>query len=198
MKEFKVADYRYLAQHFFTDTYPGYRKAGFEQPDSGYGSGYDYTHIAPKYLHEWDGGKHTKTTCMMFLMRLLRQAQETAYNMGIPPDFVPVMEDSTLRLLRYPPGTVSNAHTDFCLFTRPLWRNTWVPYVAEGQEGSSLHIGELTTKLIGIPSTVHEVKAYDRWQYSAVYFAMPALDCVLPEGLTVKEWLDVRKKETRG
>ena len=201
---FTLKDYAFWSRMLFTDSYPGYRKAGFEQPDAGTGSLYEYAHLAPKYLDEWRDceyqdkpGADIRQLAYAMLHSLLTDAQEEAFSLGIPPDFHPVMEDSTLRLLRYPPGAESMPHTDFCLFTFPLWRNTWEPYKADLEHKKGLHIGEIMEKLLGTPATTHSVRPHTRWQFSAAYFAMPALNAILPTGEPVKDWLDVRKAETR-
>ena len=207
---FTVKDYAFWARLLFHPDYPGYRKAGFEQPDSGEGSLYEYTHLSPKYIKQWreagyEGkpGGDIRELAYAMLHSLVAEAQETAIALGIPPDFMPVMEDSTLRLLRYPPGAISKRHTDFDLFTKPLWRNTWDPYVVHNVEKgynhkNQLHIGELTQKLLPhVEATAHEVRRHHSWQYSAAYFAMPSLSAVLPDGQRVGDWVAARKKETR-
>lgn len=129
--------------------------------------------------------------------------------LGLPDEWRPDLDASALRILEYPPGATSARHTDFDLFTLVAYRD---PYpgglVRYGrQEGGiewswrecddvshGLHFGELY-ELGGFgAATPHEVRALpdrecapdgDGWQYSAVYFALPRHDLVLPDGRKV-------------
>jgi isopenicillin N synthase-like dioxygenase len=196
---FTVTDYLFWQNLIFKDDYPGYRPEGYEQPDGDIdgGSGYEYSHIAPKYLRDWKAvGSDIRTLAYDMLASLNRRARVAAMTLGIGPEFLPVMEDGTLRLLRYPPGTYNAEHTDFCLLTIPLYRNDWTPYFyTNGEQG--LHIGEIMEQLTGTKATNHGVRATGVWQYSAVYFAMPPLFAVLPNDMLVTDWVEKRKKETR-
>lgn len=198
MIEFTAGDFDFWSDFAFNPDYPGCRKAGFEQPDSGQGSGYEYSHIAHKYLGQESVGysNHART----ILGQMVDKSRLTAMEYGIGPDFLPTVEDSTLRLLRYPPNTASAKHTDFCLMTFPLWRSDWSYYhhSSTAIEKYGIHYGEIMEQLqAGRKATPHWVDASPVWQYSAVFFAMPSLAAVLPNGQTVGEWVASRKEETR-
>lgn len=197
-------DFLYWQELLFNDEYPGYFKPGSERTDSYTVGQYEYAHLAPKYMHNWcDKGLYCfsrKSSNAFALLNSLRQvASERAISMGIGPDFLPRLEDGTLRFLRYPPGACIDKHTDFNLFTMPLWRSSWENYQVDAPHGKGeLHVGEILAMLQpGCDATVHYTTASEVWQYSVVYFAMPSLASVLPNGMTVADWLVERKKAAR-
>lgn len=123
-------------------------------------------------------------------------AFEHVRTMNIPHSFMPSAEDSTLRVLEYPPGATSAEHTDFDLFTINLYRSHEDLIVPK----MPIHFGELAEIISGgwLKATSHHVKAHStQTQRSAVFFVMPRLDAVLPDGVTVRAWLNERKSRAR-
>ena len=58
--------------------------------------------------------------------------------------------------------------------------------------------GELMPLISGAyRATEHKVMPSERYQYSAIYFAMPALHRMLPGGESVGDWLKKRKQRAR-
>ncbi len=133
--------------------------------------------------------------------------------LGLPEAWAPDLDASALRILEYPPGATSARHTDFDLFTLVAYRDPFpgglVRHEPEHRfedfgkpslgfaEGVSpgIHFGELY-ELGGFGrATPHEVGAIDDGsscitsvklpQFSAVYFALPRHDLVLPDGRKV-------------
>lgn len=123
-------------------------------------------------------------------------ALEHARTMNIPRELMPSAEDSTLRLLEYPPGATSAEHTDFDLFTINLYRSHEDLIVPK----MPIHFGELAEIVSGgwLKAVSHHVKAHPtQTQRSAVFFAMPPLAATLPTGITVREWVTERKARSR-
>lgn len=210
---FTANDYKLLRHITFRDDYPGYVKEGVEYPDGKFDPDlkmYRYAHVAQKYLKEPSYKDHKLVD---YLEWALDTAEEVAVDLGVPAEFWPTSEDSTLRILEYDPGSVSPRHTDFCLFTLHCYRNLEKNFVREWPKGGvafealaqasetnpGIHFGELMQHLMpGIEATPHWVKPDEvRTQNSIVFFAMPPLDTLLPNGVTVREWVEGRKAETR-
>lgn len=208
--------YWFLHGMMFADDYPGYRPNVREVPngDGKIDADKRFSHIATKYLSE--EYKETHRLQHIVLQNALIEAHSIALRiaeiLGVPSEFMPRYEYGAIRLLDYPPGAVSNLHTDPNLFTVMLYRDKpecFVPHDHDpfGASVSSrthsnlldarayspqLHLGEMAEQLgIGL-ATPHEVVASDRSQHSAVYFAIPDWKAVLPCGQTVKEFLDER------
>lgn len=207
-----TSDYHTLYTTVFNpaNNYPGYRPGIIEAPagNSEWDTGKHYAHISMKYLAAYGG------LGMYHMERLLvdwtNYAKEVAINLGLPMKWWPHLDDSTIRILAYPAGTTTARHTDFDLFTLPMYRNITDTYEAELGNNPSfvnvdqfnqLHYGELMELInpVAWQATEHEVHAepHGRTQYSAVFFAMPRLDLTLPSGLLVQEWLDDRKLRSR-
>lgn len=206
------SEFDYWASRVFTPTYPGYRALCFEQPDGNKDgeSYYSYAHIASKYLDGWLTGHEMREEARDLIESLVEEARAWAVKFGIPFELWPTAEDSTLRLLYYPPGGAGAKHTDFCLFTLPVFRNLPqcfnievanpdpIPGIPYGEP--KVHKGELMASLMPKEQAdMHWVDADPdgRAQFSAVFFAMPPLKTLLPSGQTVGEWVEKRKKETR-
>ena len=199
---FGLSEYLFWHNLVFTPDYPGYVGPGGNDKKQEYAVGeYQYAHIAPKYLAKWTAvGSDIRDAAHEMLWKLRNAAVREAVALGVPPEFLPQMEDGTLRLLRYPPGAAIAEHHDFNLLTLPLWRNIWSNYRRgdDAYDGRSIHYGEIFNLLFPDQKpTTHWTLPHDRWQYSAVYFAMPHLGARLPDGSTVHEWVTGRKYETR-
>jgi hypothetical protein len=194
------------AHKLLNDKYPGYSIPGTERADTYAPGGYHYAHIAEKYLQQCDTVdgqplfREEVTVMRNMLKDLTKVARRYAVSWGVPLEFLPTLEDSTLRLLYYPPGTYIAEHTDFNLFTVNLWRSDSAYYRHDDEHHiapADTHIGEIWGQLIGEPATLHWTDKSAVAQYSAVFFAMPPLDAVLPDGTTVRAWLDERKRRSR-
>ena len=191
------------APKLLTEKYSGYRAPGSEKADAYAAGVYHYTHVAKKYLTEDCGlENHDRNSMMSMLHDLVSVSRTYAVQWGLPMEFWPTMEDSAMRLLYYPPGATIAHHTDFNLFTVNLWRNLLSPYhhldsSCKASPPSKVHWGELWQKVMGDPATEHYTRPSTKWQYSVVFFAMPPLSAVLPDGQTVGDWLTKRKQEAR-
>lgn len=222
LKRMSVQDYHTAYTMVFNpaNEYPGYRPEVSESPDGDIflDKGKHFAHIACKYLDKWDYAVGHRTIDHDWLYQLLYDWTEygiqVAIQLGLPMKWWPNVEDSTIRILAYPPGTVTHPHYDFDLFTLPMYRNIRDTYeVLEGdkadryswvREGAlaadNFHYGELATLVNeNYMPTKHQVRADEkgRTQYAAVFFAMPRLDLTLPTGVKVADWLEERKTRSR-
>jgi hypothetical protein len=202
MSIFTADDYNYLSSLFNTD-YAGYKPDVVEAPngDGKLDTEKRYLHIALKY--------NPPERALCYLARAHFEACRVAEAMKVPAEFYPRVEDGTLRVLDYPAGASSAEHTDFDLFTVHCYRNIWEPFertltllespaFERGCEiNPGLHVGELAEVTGLARATPHLVRAAESAQEAIVYFAMPAMNAVLPGGLTVLQWLADRKT-TRG
>jgi len=210
MNHITPATYGRLHSWVFSGRYPGYKSDVTEAPhgDGNWDYSKRFAHIALKYLSRYDG--QGKSEMENLLYKMTDVAREAAIQIGLPPEFWPVVDDCNIRILEYGPGVVSAPHTDFDLFTLPMWRNiaNGFRYVQPAPTDKILddacdhypgiHFGELMPLIDKVyTATAHKVLASKRYQYSAVFFVMPRLDVVLPDGRTVGEWLEPRKKRAR-
>lgn len=191
---FDALTYAKLAEIMFDSHWPGLPKT-LEAPngDGKVDREKRYSHAALKYFYRASaeplpkGGLALVRECWQ---RAFDRSRELAVEHGLP---IPSAEDSTLRLLMYPPGAGSAQHTDFDLFTVRVYENC----PNEGLPQGEIHWGELCEMLGGPKATPHSVKPARCWRYSAVFLAMPALGMLLPSGQTVAQWLDERKRRAR-
>lgn len=133
------------------------------------------------------GGKHFDLA--------LSRAREICVEAGVPSEFWPDEKECCLRLLEYPPGCGSEAHTDFDLFTINCYRSC----SNEGLPEYECHWGELEELALRSFSDprVHYVAPMDRAQFSMVFFVLPRRSVRLLSGVTVGEWLDERYARSR-
>ncbi len=152
---------------------------------------------------------------------------EVAISIGVPREFWPVRKYGALRVLEYGPDAVTNPHTDFDLFTLMCYRNLpeYFKYLDNQAKdahvigsrkradtlktaqklNAQVHFGELLELLDQQdPSnkvwkaTNHEVVASGGpSQFSIVYFSIPDHGAVLPNGVTVEDWLQERLSRSR-
>jgi isopenicillin N synthase-like dioxygenase len=211
MSEITPGTYTRLHEIVFSGYYPGYIPEVTEAPhgDGNWDEGKRYAHIALKYLATYDDQGADEMYRM--LGEWTRDARMVAATVGLPPEFWPTIEDANIRLLEYAPGAGSAPHTDFDLFTLPMWRNLkshfryTEPACADPildevcDYAPGIHFGELMPIINpkAFKATEHKVLASSRWQYSMVYFAMPPLQETLPSGLKVADWLAERKQRSR-
>jgi hypothetical protein len=167
--------------------YAGYRPAVKENADSGALQKLDaekkFLHVALKY--------DPPPFARMYLADAHFEACRVARRLGVPPLYMPDVENATLRVLWYPPGSGTVPHTDFNLFTIVCYRSHPAGLkrkVITAEEAMldtyspGLHIGDLG-EMVGLgPATRHEVPPTDFPQSSIVYFASPRMDAGLPCG----------------
>ena len=182
--------------------YPGYRPHIVESPngDGKLDATKRYAHVALKYLRAatdarggWDRDLRNLDAA---IGRCHAEALRVHRDLGLPAAWAPTLETSALRILEYPPGATSALHTDFDMFTLLAYRDPFGGLVRydhsvefalrdADQFSIGMHFGELY-ELGGFGrATSHEVEATSGWQYSAVYFALPRHDLVLPDGRKV-------------
>ncbi len=214
-------EYARLHAAVFADNYPGYRPKVVESPDGDgkWDADKRYAHVAMKYLQEYSGSEAGYLYDVLF--KMIEEAVAVSVALGVPPAFWPKVEDSTLRILEYPPGATTAPHFDFDLFTLMCYRN--IPenfaYCGVDLSGNSdrrlvkaqelneqIHFGELLEIVCpAYKATRHKVidDPHGRTQYSAVFFGIPDHDAVLPSSsllpgkMTVGEWLDERMARSR-
>lgn len=186
---FGVQAYSDLAMLFDYPDYAGYKPEVREAPngDAAVDTGKRYLHVARKY--------NPPAWAEAYLALAHFQACKIAEQIGVPAEFYPRTEDSTLRVLEYPAGEGSAEHTDQSLFTVNLWRSTpedheqiikrdpsapgvGPDFVMRGAE--PYHLGEIG-ELVGLGRAVpHRVPARPYVQRALVYFAIPLHGAVLP------------------
>ncbi len=210
---FTVSDYRTLSEIVFQDNYPGYRKNIVESPngDGKWDDKKRYAHIATKYLEKYKPEVEEMAQLLDVYLNLANdKAIEVAISLGVPKAFWPDAQYSALRILEYPPGSISNPHVDFDLFTLMCYRNipnqfkyTNPRISVELEKANTLnkqiHFGEILELILPThKATEHQVvEDKIRTQYSIVYFAIPDHEAVLPDGTTVEAWIDERIARSR-
>ncbi len=202
-----ATDYDILYNMVFGDSYPGYKPNVIESPNGNeqWDTEKKYAHIAKKYLDQLPDSP-AKSFMYRKLYDALGEAQDLARALGIPSEYHPRIDDSTIRILYYPPGAITHPHYDFDLFTTVLYRNRREPFIyldnapSEAAQNLSeqIHYGEIL-ELIRPESkaTYHEVAATDYVQKSIVFFAIPDHAAILPSGQTVGEWITERIARSR-
>jgi hypothetical protein len=194
MNTFTAADYDTLHALVFRPGYPGYKPDVKEIPNSdGKIDTKRYAHIAPKYLTPESPAALTEA-----LQLAHDEAESVARAFDCPAAFWPDIRYGALRVLDYDPGALSHRHTDFDLFTTMFFRDQPDRFVAYGHGlpdavravNPQCHVGRIG-QLIGLGvATPHEVRPSSTRQRSIVYFAIPNHDAVLPDGQTVRDWLN--------
>lgn len=212
---FSADDYQTLHRIVFADGYPGYKPTVKEIPngDGKVDAEKRFAHVAPKYLT--NAVQHEdKAVLQEFLQIAHDVAEEAAFAAGVPFAFFPDIRYGALRVLEYPPGAISHTHEDFDLFTLMCHRDQPDRFYSHDEHDSSLttaylsidlirlhnpqaHLGQLG-EAIGLGrATPHEVLPSETVQRSIVYFAIPDHDAVLPDGVTVRDWLNERMARSR-
>lgn len=206
---FTKKEYEELRHLVFQDGYLGYRPDVKEIPNGDGKVDVDkrYAHVAMKYLET--GSSREKAVLFYYLVRCHSLATKIAVISRVPDAFLPSFEHSALRILEYPPGSGSNQHRDFDLFTLMCYRDQPDKFVVEDDPKDSLqlavmrglnpqiHLGEIATEIGLGTATLHEVFPSEQPQHSAVYFAIPDHAAVLPSGVTVGSWLKERLARSR-
>jgi hypothetical protein len=202
---FTEADYEALHALVFRSDYAGYRPTVVEIPngDGKVDAEKRYAHVATKYVTT----DEQRRQLMPYLERAHEVAIAAAQLADVPTAFLPDIRYGALRILDYPPGSISNRHEDFDLFTLMAWRDQPELFQSDEVEAGAAisqirslnpqaHLGQIG-ELIGLgKATPHWVLPGDR-QRSIVYFAIPDHDSVLPNGMTVRAWLDERLGRSR-
>ncbi len=213
--QFDANDYARLHALVFRGDYPGYKPTVTEIPngDGKADAEKRYAHVALKYLPGWGTGP--ERDLLLSALYWAHLNAESVYDaLGGPPEFRPDIRYGALRVLEYPPGAISNEHTDFDLFTLALYRDrpecfqrevewTDLPTAALALN-QGLHLGELG-EAVGLGrATRHSVVSSTGTQHSLVYFAIPDHEARLPahtegphHGETVREWLNERMARSR-
>ncbi len=210
---FDEADYDRLHSLVFREDYSGYKPNVAEIPngDGKVDAEKRYAHVALKYMKTAQQ-KHD-------LMPFLQRAHALAETMGRAmhaDKFMPEMEFGALRVLDYPPGSISNLHTDFDLFTLMCYRDQPEKFVCQetGSEHLALndlrrfdaqsHLGEIGELIGWGKATPHQVLPSETRQKSIVYFAIPDHSEILIKAptiygvnTTVGQWLDERVARSR-
>lgn len=220
---FNALDYAMLHGLAFNERInPGYKPKVKESPngDGKVDTSKRYAHIARKYIEKMPLGAQAERH---FFEQVLSKCQQVAISvavdLGIPEPYWPNLEDSTLRLIEYNESAGAETHCDWPdLFTLMAYRNLpeFFEYVHDTPEeakqlyvdlnrahrfNSQIHYGGLMEQIVpGTKPTKHRVRPTNTpgvWQFSAVFFAMPKLSAVLPDGRTVKQYVDEHMAKMR-
>lgn len=206
---FDQNDYNALYE-LFNEDYAGYKPDVKELPngDGKVDEGKRYLHVALKYNPpDW---------AIDYLARAHFEACRMIEELyDVPAEFYPRVENGTLRVLDYPAGVGTEAHTDFDLLTVNCYESAPdLEYqLADGSwelsnghlSDSYCHIGEIGA-LVGLGlANPHRVLPSDKPRQSIVYFAMPSNDAVITnnpylpkdEYVTVGDWLKERYARSR-
>jgi hypothetical protein len=202
---FTEEDYNKLHDLTFRADYSGYKPTVIESPngDGKFDTKKQYAHVAMKYMQT----AQQRVELMPFLVKAHGEATKIASALRLAPEFMPQMEVSSLRVLEYPPGAMSNEHCDFDLFTLALYRDQVDRFVSKDMGNDMLryvrhfnlqaHMGELGTEIGLGEATPHSVLPSETPQHSIVYFVIPAWETRLPSGVLVKDWLNDRMQRSR-
>ena len=202
---FTEQDYNILYSIVFSGDYSGYKPEVKESPN-GDGKIDDckkYAHVAEKYIKGYSQEKLLRE----YLSKCHDLSIEIAKKLGVKKDLYPDIKYGALRILDYPPGSISNRHKDFDLFTISCYRNHTDSFkfyndtVPENIRAinKQLHLGEMI-ELVDkkYKANPHEVLASENRQKSIVYFSIPDWESVFPvTGQKVGEWLEERYKRSR-
>lgn len=187
-----MTQYESLFNYAFSSANRGYRPSVVERPhgDSRTDHSKRFAHIAIKY-NLTSAPEHVRS----LFWGLFEEARHTAHGAGLPaPDPV----ECCLRVLDYPPGAGSEAHTDFNLFTLNVWRSpAGGLLVPTNHRAGRVHFGELAPMFGGPEATWHAVSPLPVPQRSIVFFVLPSRAERLPDGRTVGEWLAGRLARSR-
>lgn len=203
MTKWTAADYQRITEFCWRYDYNGYKPEVVELPngDGVADTGKRYAHLALKYnldLHP---------VLEAYFWRGMAEAAgvwAAHSRLGLGTRFSDAALDPSacaLRVLEYPPGTGSAAHTDFDIFTVNLWRSH--PDLLRTPHGDvgPVHFGELYNDFarhVTTPDT-HWVDPHPtEYQYSLVFFALPSHDSVISStGQRVGDWLQERIARSR-
>jgi hypothetical protein len=205
MKLFTELDCVNLFGLFKPNAYAGYKPNVVEAPngDGNLDHLKRYLHVALKYdPPEW---------ARWYLARAHFEACRIAEALNVPAEFYPKVENGTLRVLDYPAGAGSAEHTDFDLFTVHCYRSTPEDFViAAGDDEEctadfarglfidpNLHLGDIGEEIGLGKATRHLVPARPYPQQAIVYFAMPANDAKMPNGMLAIDWIADRYARSR-
>lgn len=192
---FNSSHYAQLHTLFSEPDYRGYRPTVKEAPNSDgkIDGAKRFLHVALKY--------NPPAWAIDYLARAHFEACKVAESLSwLKPEYYPKVENGTLRVLEYPIGSGSVAHTDFDLFTINCYRNgpgleaytdTWA------RDRRATHFGRISGLIGGELPLAHRVVPQDYVQRSIVYFAMPAQDAILPTGERVRDWVARESAKSR-
>lgn len=203
---FTESDYEALHALVFRPDYPGYKPTVLEIPngDGKVDAEKKYAHVAPKYL----ATEQQQYNLMPYLETAHAMAVQAAELAGVPSAFMPDVRYGALRVLDYPPGAISNKHEDYGLFTLMCFRDQPDRFVASDLDAGPVierirtlnpqaHLGQLGEAMGLGRATPHEVLPSKTRQRSIVYFVISDHDAVLPDGSTVRAFLNERMARSR-
>lgn len=207
MSLFTTDDYTRLHALVFRGDFPGYRPEVVEAPNgdaTARDTGKRYAHIATKYLDQYKDGWN-RSVLLEALWRAHNRATNVAEALGVPEAFMPSFEAGALRVLEYPPGMGSAAHTDVGLLTLNLYRDqpeclrTYDPELKSWMVSGvpEYHLGRLARETGVGPAAPHDVIGSATAQHSLVYFAVPDHEAILPSGQRLGTWLDAEMAKMR-
>ena len=201
-------DYDIISDICFKSDYPGYTPLIIEAPngDNNWDNNKLYAHISPKYLSRYNN-KYNSNILWHYYNKSIIEGTRICKLLNLSKDYYPV-EDSTLRILKYPAGSTTAPHTDFDLFTLSLFRNIkdTFKYLDKSepellkfakQNSDGIHFGEIMTEINGCQATKHKVISCDEIQNSMVFFVVPNHYSKLPSGISVGDWINERKIRSR-
>jgi hypothetical protein len=197
VKLFSALDHEKLCTLFCRD-YAGYKPNVLEAPngDGKVDTTKRYLHVALKY--------DPPGWAREYLARAHFEACRIAEAIGVPDAFYPKVENGTLRVLEYPPGAGSAEHTDFDLFTVHCYRSTPEDFQTLGvRDGRAtdidpdVHFGDIG-EAVGLGKATRPwVPGRPYRQEAIVYFAMPANDAPMPNGMRAIDWIADRYARSR-
>lgn len=203
---FTESDYNILHDLVFRPDYSGYKPTVIEIPngDGKADSDKKYAHVAVKYMKT----EQQRKDLMPFMEKAHAEATNMADEINLPNAFSPDIRYSALRILDYPPGSISNKHEDFDLFTLMLYRDQLDKFKSDETMTSwtldvmreinpQAHMGQLGEEIGLGRATLHWVLPSESVQKSIVYFVIPDHDSILPSGIIIRDWLNERIQRSR-
>lgn len=209
---FTKEEYEFIHSRVFVEGYSGYKPSVKEIPggDGNVDADKRYAHIGTWYF--------TRDAHWFELLPFLERAHAVAVQIAeaieLPKEWMPKISYGALRILEYPPGSISHPHNDFDLFTVMCYRDQPQQFFAHSYVNTDArarwvmeqmqainpqaHLGELG-EAIGLGrATRHEVLPSTEPQHSMVYFAVPDWETAMPNrGPKVKDWLNERMARSR-
>ena len=202
---FTEKDYNKLHELVFRPDYSGYKPDVIEIPNGDGNADADkkYAHVAIKYMKT----EQQRKDLMPYLEQAHEESMDAIFAVDLPFDYMPDIRYSSLRILDYPPGSISNKHEDFDLFTLMMYRDQPDRFLSEDIKSTTIdlirkknpqaHMGQLGTEIGLGPATPHWVLPSETRQKSIVYFVIPDHNAVLPSGVVIRDWLNERMSRSR-
>jgi hypothetical protein len=207
---FTTDQYKQISDIVLQENYPGYHPPINACSDCTTDIGRSYAYVSERYI----SGIPQADVLRGYINTAHAIAMKIAIAIGIPVRFWPKRENGALRVLTYPPGAITNTHTDYHLITLMCYRNIyedfrysgygddyWCPELDIANKINKLtQFGELL-EIINpkLKATPHEVTVdpLERTQHSIVHFSTPDRREILPNNVTVGDWIKVRFERSR-